>query len=277
MKLPIAGFTCLNKEVCLKLADHGLLLDNTTSICRNLLFNGPVEIYGNSHLTRIQIDAYSYINNAATIRTTKIGRYCSIGNHVDIGMPFHNYKYGTTSPSIFKGNHFERYVGPLPDIFPFALENNGSTSVEPIIGHDVWIGAHVKIPASVTIGHGAVIGTNAVITKDVPPYAIIQTSSNNTNHQDHELKYRFPDEIISDLLELNWWDYDIVKMLASGVKVPYQNIKDFVSFFKNEDLSDFPLIKEDWRLLTILSEDKIKLIPGQKDMFMDFTHIDLPD
>ena len=121
------------------------------------------------------------------------------------------------------------------------------------------------------------IGTNAVITKDVPPYAIIQTSTNNQKLKPNELKYRFKDEVIADLLEINWWDYDLLKMLAAGVKVPYTKIEDFIKFFKNEDLSSFPLIPDDWKLLTILSENKIKLIPGQKDMFMDFTHIDLPD
>ena len=179
MKLKIAGFTKLVPNVCKQLANHGLILSETTSIGRNFLFNGPVEIFGNCSLIRVQMDAYSYINNDATIRTTKIGRYCSIGNHVDIGMPFHNYKYATSSTAIFTGCHFERYVGKLPDVFPYALEHQGSLSAEPTIGNDVWIGAHVKIPASVNIGHGAVIGTNAVITKDVPPYAIIQTSSNN--------------------------------------------------------------------------------------------------
>lgn len=277
MKVQIAGLTKLAPYVCNQLANHGLMINSQTAINRNFLFNGPVEIFSNCTLTRVQMDAYSYINNDATIRTTKIGRYCSIGNHVDIGMPFHNYKYATSSTAIFTGCHFERYVGKLPDVFPYAIEHKGSCSAEPTIGNDVWVGAHVKIPASVNIGHGAVIGTNAVITKDVPPYAIIQTSTNNQKLKPNELKYRFKDEVIADLLEINWWDYDLLKMLAAGVKVPYTKIEDFIKFFKNEDLSAFPLIPDDWRLLTILSENKIKLIPGQKDMFMDFTHIDLPD
>ena len=63
----------------------------------------------------------------------------------------------------------------------------------------------------------------------------------------------------------------------SCVKVPYEDIKDFISFMKNEDLSKFLMIPDDWRLLSIINQNRVQLTPGQKDMFMDFIQIELPD
>nr|WP_281503166.1 DapH/DapD/GlmU-related protein [Anaerobiospirillum sp. NML120448] len=153
-------------------------------------------------------------------------------------------------------------------------QRNWQNTAQVNIGNDVWVGAHAIIPGDVTIGHGAVIGAGAVITKDVPPYAVISGSSNG---KPKIQKYRFADEVISDLLELNWWDYDLPKMMAQGVDVPYEDIKDFISFMKNEDLSKFLMIPDDWRLLSIINQNRVQLTPGQKDMFMDFIQIELPD
>ncbi len=113
-----------------------------------------------------------------------------------------------------------------------------------------------------------------MITKDVPPYAVVSGSSNG---KPNIQKFRFSDEVISDLLELNWWNYDLPKMMAQGIKVPYEDIKDFISFMKNEDLSKFLMIPNNWRLLSIINENRVQLTPGQKDMFMDFIQIELPD
>lgn len=74
---------------------------------------------------------------------------------------------------------------------------------EVIIGNDVWIGAGVFIKGGIKIGDGAVIAAHAVVTKDVPPYAIVGGVPAKI------LKYRFTDDVIRKLLDLKWWDYDI--------------------------------------------------------------------
>ena len=64
-------------------------------------------------------------------------------------------------------------------------------------------------------------------------------------------------------------------MLANGKKIPRDNVKDFISFMKNEDLSEFILIPDNWRLMAIINPNKVHFVKGQKDMFMDFLQIDL--
>lgn len=70
-----------------------------------------------------------------------------------------------------------------------------------VIGNDVWIGYEAVIMAGVTIGDGAIIGTRAVVTKDVPPYTIVGGVPAKP------IRNRFSSEVISSLLEIRWWDW----------------------------------------------------------------------
>lgn len=70
-----------------------------------------------------------------------------------------------------------------------------------IIGNDVWIGFEAVILAGVTIGDGAIIGTQAVVTKDVPPYTIAGGIPAKP------IKKRFDEDTISDLLHIKWWNW----------------------------------------------------------------------
>lgn len=68
------------------------------------------------------------------------------------------------------------------------------------IGNDVWIGAGAIILHKVSIADGAVIGTGAVVTKDIPPYAIA------VGNPAKVIRYRFSDEYIKQLLDIQWWN-----------------------------------------------------------------------
>ena len=78
-----------------------------------------------------------------------------------------------------------------------AWDNKGDI----VIGNDVWIGYEAIVLSGVTIGDGAIIGTRAVVTKDVPPYTIVGGIPAKP------IRKRFSDEVISKLLELQWWNW----------------------------------------------------------------------
>ena len=73
------------------------------------------------------------------------------------------------------------------------------------IGNDVWIGAGCILLNNITIGDGAIIGAGSIITKDVPPYAVVVGAN-------RLVKYRFPDEIIQKLLQMKWWEWEDEKI-----------------------------------------------------------------
>lgn len=75
-----------------------------------------------------------------------------------------------------------------------------------VIGNDVWIGYDAVIMSGVTIGDGAIIGTRAVVTKDIPPYTIVGGVPAKP------IRKRFSDEIISSLLEIKWWEWSEEKI-----------------------------------------------------------------
>ena len=74
------------------------------------------------------------------------------------------------------------------------------------LGHDVWIGEQALILDGITIGSGAIVGAGSVVTKDVPPYAIVGGNPAKV------LKYRFPADVIEALLKIAWWDWPDYKV-----------------------------------------------------------------
>ena len=86
------------------------------------------------------------------------------------------------------------------------------------IGNDVWIGYEAVILAGVTIGDGAIIGTRAVVTKDVPPYTIVGGVPAKV------IRKRFSDDVISALLKTKWWDWPADKIAKNIEAIQSGNI-----------------------------------------------------
>ncbi len=125
-----------------------------------------------------------------------IGKYCSIGSNVTIGLASHLTNTISTSPIFYDCSQ------PLPFFLTKRALNTKLLIQKTVIEHDVWIGQGVMIKAGVTIGLGAVIGAGAVVVKDVEPYSIV--GGVPARH----IKYRFDEEIRELLLDSKWWDLD---------------------------------------------------------------------
>ena len=264
--------TILSAQTCKMLEPHGLTLQRNVTLARNLRFRAPVYFFDQSLIMGTQIDSYSYIGRNSVASGTSIGRYCSIAHYVDLAMGIHNIKRFSTTPALYNNMFFMKYSGEIKEQDPDYIQRGMYSKTT--IGNDVWIGADVKIPASVTIGHSAVIGTGTVITKDVPPYAVV-VGRGGVSQSQQIVKYRFSDEIISDLLEINWWDYDLPRMVAQGIKVPRDNVQDLISFFKNEEREKLIPIDAQWRLLCCTAPDTVHLFPTEPDTFMEHNIVEV--
>lgn len=249
----------LSPEVCAQLKELGLTLDSSVDFDSNgLLFEPGVYLCEGCSLDRPCIGAYTYSSINSSLTTVKVGRFCSIGHGVEFGLYEHPLHHVTTSPALSRNIFFMERSGAIP-FSPSQLRPDGLETNVVTLGHDVWVGGHCLFPKDVTIGHGAVIGAGSVITHDVPPYAIVAGSGGGSNSHGIIRGYRFSDEVISDLLELSWWDYDLPKMIVSGIKVPTTDIKDFISFMKNEERDHLIPLASTWYYLNALDNDAVEV------------------
>ena len=145
-----------------------------------------------------------------------IGKFCSIacGAKFLFNSANHTLESISTYPfPIF----FEEWELDVRDITS-AWDNKGDI----VIGNDVWIGYEAVILAGVTVGDGAVIGARAVVTKDVPPYTIVGGVPAK------QIRKRFDEEIISDLLKLQWWNWPIEKIRQNLEFIKSGNVKKLI-------------------------------------------------
>ena len=138
-----------------------------------------------------------------------IGRYCSLARDVSFLLGLnHNYRNVVTTFPFDVDFVMEKICASAnitaPDYFP--EENRTDNHHQIIIGNDVWIGLGATIMGGVKIGSGAIVGTNSVVTKDVPPYAIA------AGNPARIIRYRFDAETIEKFMALKWWNWSIKKI-----------------------------------------------------------------
>lgn len=155
------------------------------------------------HLERLvrrwnfSIGAYSYgrpkVRFPESGRRLTIGRYCSIADKVEILLGGgHRLDWVSTYP-------FAAMSGLWPEAD--APEDYHTSRGDVTIGHDVWLGSGCMILSGVSIGHGAVVAARAVVTRDVPPYAVV------AGNPARIVRHRFDAATIEALVAAAWWDF----------------------------------------------------------------------
>ena len=144
----------------------------------------------------------SYTGVNARISNTHVGRYTCIAPDVKIVTGTHPIEnFVSVHPCFYseRGTGFTYIKEQKFQEYKYADAGN---KFSVIIGNDVWLGTAAKIMEGVTVGDGAVVAAGAVVTKDVPPYAIVGGIPAKV------IKYRFPEDEIEYLLKLRWWEKD---------------------------------------------------------------------
>jgi len=150
----------------------------------------------------IEVGEYSYgscLTNGVLPPATKVGNYCSFAENLRVYRRNHSLETLSQHPFFYNQN-----AGLLNSDAIEAIEDNPL-----IIGHDVWIGGSVIIlPGCTTIGNGAVIGAGSVVTKSVPPYAIMGGNPAKL------IRYRYSPELIEQIERTQWWDLTLYDLLT---------------------------------------------------------------
>ncbi|MEL6478423.1 MAG: chloramphenicol acetyltransferase [Pseudomonadota bacterium] len=163
---------------------------------KNTTLGRYTEIGRGTHLLNVTMGDYSYCARYGDFANATIGRFSSIASFVRIGPTDHPMHLASMHHMLYRSSDYWEDAEDDADFFAARAARRLT------IGHDTWIGHGAIIRPDVSIGHGAVVAAGAVVTKDVPPYTIVTGIPATARRQ------RFPDEIVTRLIDLAWWDWD---------------------------------------------------------------------
>lgn len=181
------------------------------SSIKNSIIHSTSKVESGSLVVNSVFEKYSFCGYDCKIIDCSVGSFTSIADNVVIGGGRHPMEWVGMSPVFYEGRDSVKKK--------FSIHSR-QANLHSSIGNDVWIGESALIRAGVRIGHGAVIGMGSVVTKDVDNYAIV------AGNPARLIRYRFPEETISSLLKLKWWDFDEKKLEVLSKYI--QNPDEFI-------------------------------------------------
>lgn len=191
---------------------HGTMRLNPGARIIKSTIAGPLYLNKNTQVgPDVFAGKYVGLNENCFIARGSIGAFCAIGartainpfNHPTDWLSTNEFQYHPKSFDwVEEYNDFVR-LERTPDMFPKVS-----------IGNDVWTGHNVNVMAGVNVGDGVVIAAGAVVTKDVPPYAIVAGVPASIK------RFRFPEKTIERLLRVKWWELELSEL--SGL--PFRDV-----------------------------------------------------
>lgn len=192
---------------------HGIMKLNPGAKIIKSTIRGPLYLNRNTQVgPDATVGKYFGMNESCFIARATIGAFCAIGARTSINPFNHPIDWLSTNEFQYHPNSFDwvpeyREIERLPrtpDMFQHVT-----------VGNDVWTGHNVNIMAGVSVGDGAVIAAGAVVTRDVPPYAVVAGVPGTVK------RLRFPEKTVERLLKVKWWDLELKDL--SGL--PFRDVE----------------------------------------------------
>lgn len=185
-------------------------IERKVKIGKNVKLYFPVRLYD------VSVGDFSYVGMYSHLKNVDIGKFCSIGPHCLFGWGIHPIQGISTAPMF--------YSTKMQNGFTISKSDKVIETKRITIGNDVFIGMNTTILDGVSIGDGAVIGAGAVVSKDIPSYAVA------VGNPIRVIKYRFPDHVIKELLDIKWWELSEDKLAI--VEEYFFDIQRFIEVAK---------------------------------------------
>ena len=154
-----------------------------------------VEVGRGSRLAHSVLGDYSYCDRLCDIANAEVGKFANIASLVRIGATDHPLDRASLHHFMYRSASY--WDDAEDDADWFARRRARRT----VIGHDTWIGHAAQVKPEVTVGHGAVVASGAIVTKDVAPYTIV------AGVPAVKVRDRQPPAIADRLVALGWWDW----------------------------------------------------------------------
>lgn len=159
-------------------------------------FGAYVEIGAGSRVSNAVFGNYSYCDRTCDIANAEIGKFANIASFVRIGASDHPMEKASLHHFLYRS---ASYWDDAEDDAAWFARRAARTAR---IGHDTWIGHGAMIKPEVTVGHGAVVASGTIVTKDVAPYTIVGGNTAKV------IRRRYPEAIAAQMMELAWWNWD---------------------------------------------------------------------
>lgn len=167
-----------------------------SAIVRDCRFGRYTQVGEQSRMEDCLLDDYAYLQHYCDLMSVDIGKFANIAAMVRINPGFHPMEQPTLHHFTYRPTMYGMGEQDDADFFQWRRRQR------VVIGHDTWIGHGAVIMPGVRIGNGAVVGSNSVVTKDVPPYAIVAGVAAKV------IRQRFPRAIAEAIEATAWWDWD---------------------------------------------------------------------
>ena len=186
-----------------------------TSVVRNSDFGRYTYLGPRSTVVDVELGDYGYAMGGNQITHATIGKFANLATGVRVNPSNHPWWRATLHHFTYRSASYGLHLPDDEKIFAWRREDR------VVIGPDVWIGHNAIVMPGVTIGAGAAIGSGAVVTKDVPPYAIV------VGVPARVLRFRTDERTIERLLRIGWWDW------------PHQRIDAALEDIRSLDIAAF--------------------------------------